>query len=215
MLSQKLMLFVIVFATFYALFAYGQKVDISLYFEALCPDSLNFIINQLHPNWEDIKDHVNIKFIPFGKSHSLEGGTRFVCQHGSKECKGNRIMSCALHRIPDQTLQVQYLRCFMDVYKNVVFSDNENGSKCAVLLNLDSTDITENCYNTKEGTKLQLQAEIDTNTVGPKFVPTIVYNGVFDQRLQDRSLSNFRDVVCGLISQYDSQGCSRRTLISI
>lgn len=45
-----------------------SKVNVDVYFEALCPDSHNFIINQLYPNWEDIKDYVHIRFIPFGKS---------------------------------------------------------------------------------------------------------------------------------------------------
>lgn len=46
----------------------SSKVNVDVYFEALCPDSHNFIITQLYPNWEDIKDYVHIRFIPFGKS---------------------------------------------------------------------------------------------------------------------------------------------------
>lgn len=38
-------------------------------------------------------------------------------------------MSCALSRMPDQDLQVQYLRCFMDVFKYAPIDDNQNGQK--------------------------------------------------------------------------------------
>lgn len=80
------------------------------------------------------------------------------------------------------------------------------------------------CYQTREGTDLQLQAEADTNAIGPKFVPTIVYNEasysklrktqikpvfqVFDQQLQDESVQNFRQTVCQLIRLYNIGNCS-------
>ncbi|CAG9761981.1 unnamed protein product [Ceutorhynchus assimilis] len=192
-----------------------QKINVAVYFESLCPDSQKFIIDQLYPNWDDIRDYINIKFIPFGKSISLDNGTKFACQHGSQECKGNRIMSCALREIPNQDLQVEYLRCFMDVYKFAKINDSENGQKCAQLLGLDYNRLMYNCYQTKEGTNLQLQAEIETNAIQPQFVPTIVYNGVFDQKLQDSSILNFRDTVCSLIRQIYPEGCSYRTVVQI
>ncbi|KAH1027017.1 hypothetical protein HUJ05_000592 [Dendroctonus ponderosae] len=197
------------------------QINVALYFESLCPDSQNFLINQLYPTWNTIKDYVNIRFIPFGKSASKENGQKFTCQHGSQECKGNRIMSCALTRIPSQDLQVEYLRCFMDEYKFAIFGANENGQKCARLVNVDFEEMMSKCYQTREGTDLQLQAEADTSAVRPKFVPTIVYNeasgsklnikqmnGAFDQQLQDESVQNFRQTVCKLVRLYNIGNCT-------
>lgn len=67
-----------------------SKVTVDVYFEALCPDSHNFIINQLYPSWEDIKDYVHIRFIPFGKSTvSVNSRVRYK----------NVIVSKWLHRV--------------------------------------------------------------------------------------------------------------------
>lgn len=41
-----------------------------------------------------------------------------MCQHGPKECIGNRIQSCALQGLLDQTAQVEYVNCFMNIFKN-------------------------------------------------------------------------------------------------
>ncbi|KAL1506678.1 hypothetical protein ABEB36_006000 [Hypothenemus hampei] len=190
-----------------------QKINVSIYFESLCGDSRNFIINQLDPHWDDIKDYVNIHFVPFGKSMSLEQGTKFACQHGSKECKGNRILSCLLKNIPDQDLQVQYVRCFMDVYKYATIDDKEIGQRCAEILNINILEIMQTCYQTKQGTQLQLEAEAETNIIKPTFVPTIVYNGVFDQQLQDASIENFRSTVCQVIQLELNRNCTYRIVI--
>lgn len=91
-----------------------------------------------------------------------------------------------------------------------------------------------NCYQTKEGTNLQLQAEADTKPVNPRFVPTIIYDGVsclfllrliiilnlelllqvFNQDLQDKSLKTFRETVCTLIEARTQGKCPYRTLIA-
>lgn len=52
--------------------------------------------------------------------------------------------------------------------------------QCAQILGLDFAEILQNCYSTKDGTNLQLQAEKDTKEISPKFIPTIVYDGVSD-----------------------------------
>lgn len=53
-------------------------------------------------------------------------------------------MSCALNRMPDQDLQVQYVRCFMDVYKYAPIDDNQNGQKVISFNNLVKKIIKKN-----------------------------------------------------------------------
>ncbi|KAJ8951006.1 hypothetical protein NQ318_006390 [Aromia moschata] len=148
-----------------------DKVKIDVLFESLCPDSRHFIKNQLYPNWKDIAPYVNLNLVPFGKSWSTEGGTKFICQHGPEECKGNKILSCALKLLPDQNLQVEYVNCFMRNYPK------ELGQVCALEIGLNFLEVME-CYNSKKGTLAQLEAEQTTVKVLPKFVPTIIYNEV-------------------------------------
>lgn len=50
-----------------------------------------------------------------------------MCQHGPRECAGNKIISCALIQIWDQTAQVDYVNCFMSVYQRSKHNDREFG----------------------------------------------------------------------------------------
>lgn len=49
--------------------------------------------------------------------------------------------------------------------------------QCAVLVGADWEKI-KSCHNAELGTQLQLQAEVFTNGIQPKFIPTVVFNGV-------------------------------------
>ncbi|XP_030763555.1 GILT-like protein 1 isoform X1 [Sitophilus oryzae] len=191
------------------------KLSVKVYFESLCPDSLSFIRNQLYKNWQDIAQYVDLQLIPFGKSASYENGTRFTCQHGTLECKGNRMMSCVLQRTPNQNLQVEYVNCFMNSYRNARIDKDEFGQQCAARIGIDFDDTYKKCYLTRKGTELQLEAERETIDVKLKFVPTIVYNGVFSQQLQDTSLNNFRNVVCDLIKEAFPEACKHTSVISL
>lgn len=41
-----------------------------------------------------------------------------MCQHGIKECIGNKIQSCTLNALTDETTQVEFVHCFMKNFKN-------------------------------------------------------------------------------------------------
>ncbi|XP_046400599.1 GILT-like protein 1 [Ischnura elegans] len=173
----------------------ADKLDVSIYYESLCPDSRNFMISQFPGAWATFSQYMNVKFIPFGKakSHKMPDGTiRFACQHGPRECSGNRMQSCALSLLPDPAKQAQFVTCVMSRRDPLVY-----GPKCAEAVDLNFTDV-ENCYGSTMGDELQLQAEAATNSIrNPlSFVPTIVFNNAFSQELQDQSLYDFRGVVC-------------------
>lgn len=92
-----------------------MKVDI--FYESLCPDSIRFIADQLRPNYQELKQHLQINFIPFGKSSSYlseeTGQVEFKCQHGPDECFGNKVQGCVLSKLADQDAQVSYVSCQM------------------------------------------------------------------------------------------------------
>ncbi|XP_060530628.1 GILT-like protein 1 [Cylas formicarius] len=190
-----------------------NKLHVGVMFESLCPDSQKFI-KDLYRNWADVSNYVDIKFIPFGKGASIAGGSTFVCQHGPLECKGNRLMSCALARIPGQDLQVEYVNCFMDKFRHSRTDENEFGQECATSIGLNLNEILE-CYQSSEGAVLQLRAEQDTLKFLPKFIPTIIYNQEFNQELQDASLNDFRDVVCQLSQKLFGRLCTRLSILRL
>lgn len=44
------------------------QVKVTLFYEHLCPDSIRWVSNQLAPNYDALRNVMDIEFIPFGKS---------------------------------------------------------------------------------------------------------------------------------------------------
>ncbi|XP_055852532.1 GILT-like protein 1 [Episyrphus balteatus] len=196
MFSIKFILVLIASATISITSAVEEKINVLVLYESLCPDSIRFMKNQLGPNYDSLKDVIDVTLVPFGKSESVNDGAQFFCQHGPAECEGNRMQSCVLHETTDQETQVKFVVCQMSGQYE---SSNQY---CAQSVGL-SGDIKE-CMNTELGTLLQLEAEKITQLYAPSFVPTIIYDGKFDQQLQDNSLTNFKGVVCSLLQKRGS-----------
>ena len=45
-----------------------EKVNITVYYESLCPDSIEFITAQLYPTYQSFEKYLNVEFIPFGNA---------------------------------------------------------------------------------------------------------------------------------------------------
>jgi interferon, gamma-inducible protein 30 len=187
------------FITFLGLFAiFGAcqaVVDVAVFYEALCGDSYRFVINQLYPNYADLADYIRLEFVPFGKAEvclekrgsfvrsrikgycyfqSVNGGESFICQHGPDECRLNMVMSCVLHNLDDQAVQMEYVRCQMQ------WPWEMTGEVCATAAGVAWSTVEE-CVSSGQGTELQLAAEErQTNALGGfiQFVPTQVFNDV-------------------------------------
>jgi len=43
-------------------------VNVDVYYESLCSDSMRLIANQIIPSYDELKQHLNITFIPYGKA---------------------------------------------------------------------------------------------------------------------------------------------------
>lgn len=95
-------------------FAISAQLHIGLYYESLCPACQDFATNQLYPIYNDIRNHIELLLVPFGKSESVNNGEAFFCQHGPAECSGNEIQSCVFDAINyDQDASVRFLNCQM------------------------------------------------------------------------------------------------------
>lgn len=75
-----------------------MQIKMDVLYESLCPDSVRFISEKLEPLYDEFKQHLEINFVPFGKSASpdVSGNGEWYCQHGPDECLGNRIQTCML-----------------------------------------------------------------------------------------------------------------------
>lgn len=45
-----------------------NEIKVTVYYEALCSDSRNFIIKQLVPTYNDLHDFIQLDLVPYGKA---------------------------------------------------------------------------------------------------------------------------------------------------
>ncbi|KAG5670559.1 hypothetical protein PVAND_000813 [Polypedilum vanderplanki] len=188
--------------------AYAQKTPVYVYYESLCPDSMAFITKQLYPAMKELKDHVSLELIPFGKStwNTQGSDTIFNCHHGPEECYGNKIHACAISHIQvdsfqtehtRETLIVDYITCLM----SGGFRDQPYAlyaRKCAEDTHVKKFESIEQCANSTEGSKLlEEMGEKTFKLENPlKSVPTITIRETYDAQIQKQALNDLPSAIC-------------------
>jgi len=173
------------------------NVRLAVYFEALCYDSVNFFKNQLLPTYELVGDIIDLELIPFGKASAspyLSDGRvnfAFECQHGPRECAGNRVMSCAGHVLGRGAAR-EVLGCMM-----AARDPSSAGEQCAVSLGLPWEEV-ELCSRSRLGSALLYLNGRRTADLRPRlnFVPTVTVNGLFSRASLHEVLGNLLAAVC-------------------
>ncbi|KAJ6635328.1 GILT-like protein 1, partial [Pseudolycoriella hygida] len=177
-----------------------NQLHVGVYYNSLCSDTSRFIHDQLVPAYEHLRDYIDLHFIPFGKSFHVDHGDYFLCQFGPDECYGNFLQLCGLNQIcRNEQAQVDFVACEMQL----PFNRNVTRPQCSEASGIDWDEVTH-CIEHGFAHQLKLDAGRQTHRIArpyPNFVPTIVYNGTFDQQLQNRSLREFGRVVCELIDE--------------
>ncbi|KAH0822276.1 hypothetical protein GEV33_000516 [Tenebrio molitor] len=166
----------------------------------------------LYPNYSQLKDYIQLEFVPFGKAthNFVDNKWLFDCQHGPNECKGNKYQSCALAQNNGQDKDVAFVHCVMRERNP---ADVSKMQKCANRVNINWNKIS-NCARTAQGDDLLARNGNKTNNLEQNisFVPTVVYDDKYDDYLQERSLVDFVAVVCSKIAGERPQICANRRL---
>lgn len=186
----------------------SNRVALDVYYESLCPDSRNFLVNQLAPKWQYLSTFVDLRLIPFGKatySPNSAGGWDFSCQHGASECAGNILHACGIKYSKDVTQALNFASCLMRA--------PTSGAQCAALAELDYTPI-DACSKTVEGQNLVQQHGVETLTLKPTltFVPWVIMDKNWEDSKQWNSLANLGSVVCSHV-RFSSPACSANLLL--
>lgn len=171
------------------------KLTVSVYYEALCPASRQFLIDQLLPAYELIPDVLTLDLIPYGKARTKhsDGNLTFACQHGPVECLANKIHACAIDRTaPEPYTQLKFIACMIADGRE----PEGAGRKCAAEVGVHWGPVA-NCSESEEGAELLKANGERTGALRPKlaFVPTVELDGRHEKK-QEEVLQNFFSEVC-------------------
>ncbi|XP_053608798.1 GILT-like protein 1 isoform X2 [Plodia interpunctella] len=175
-----------------------KQLSVTVLYESKCPDSRSFVLRQLQQAMVLLRDQVQLTLVPFGKADSVDSGYGgFQCQHGPPECQGNIVQDCALSLMAnrDDLEKTAYVACEMST-----LAGTEGSLMCVQKANVSSAAVSE-CISSGRGTLLQLHSERVTKQYRPKFIPTVIINGVFNQHIQDMSQFDLIGTLCALLRQ--------------
>ncbi|KAK5650808.1 hypothetical protein RI129_001837 [Pyrocoelia pectoralis] len=186
-----------------------ETLHVAVYYESLCPDSIRFITKQLEPAYKHIGSNLEVDLVPYGKASQIQQNSvwSFECQHGPEECRGNKLQACGLAQSQDQDQKVDFVGCVMA--QNYPPADSSI-TMCASRAKLNGEAIIQ-CADSAKGDELLAINGDKTHAVTPRitFVPTIVFDGVFDSIKQYGALFNFLKTACNEF-QVKPMGCNAR-----
>lgn len=174
----------------------------SVFYETYCPDSIKFINKQLYPTYLKLNGSYFLpRLLPFGRANftTLPNGTQlYSCQHGEKECYGNKVHTCVLHMDTHPlNAKMQFINCTMartDLANTnpLVYPIEE----CAAESQFNAQEI-KNCVGNSTYMKNLLEAYSDeTKKYAIPGFPFIMFDQNFDVAKSKESEQNLASVIC-------------------
>ncbi|XP_015369445.1 PREDICTED: uncharacterized protein LOC107165627 [Diuraphis noxia] len=173
-------------------------VDIEVYYEALCSDSVKFVSNQLMPTFNKLNKFINVTFIPFAQGNitvNADQTLNFTCRREG-ECVADRVHACGINKIKDSERLIKFVNCSLSEGYN---SPNKTVpiDLCGKNSNIDSSVITEitNCAtNNTESNPLLQDYKNKSSSANVTTVPKVLINKNSTQDFA--STVPFMDAIC-------------------
>lgn len=186
-------------------------VNVTLFYEGLCPACHHFILQQLWPTYGKLEDYVTVDLLPFGNAHMnvVNGTVTFTCQHGEEECYVNEVQTCAVK-------YVHPTRKLLDLVACMFQSDDptKSGEPCAQKVDTD-WPVLDKCSRGPEGTRLLWEMGNRTRGHQPTidYVPWIEINGVHDEATSKRARKDLFGLLCELLGPQKPYVCENADIL--
>ncbi|XP_066247011.1 GILT-like protein 1 [Euwallacea similis] len=169
----------------------SNSVKVSLYYETLCPNCIDFIKNQLHLNYKLFgKDLIQLELIPYGNAWE-DGLKNFTCQHGPEECYGNEVEGCVINS-KSIDISESFVSCSEDLQGT---SLKANLKLCAGKNQIKWEEIEE-CLSSGKALDIMAENEAKTGKIPLNGVPTIVFNDRFNEQESIEAQNDLKKVIC-------------------
>lgn len=192
----------------------APKVDVTLYYESLCPDCQLFIRQQLYPTYLKIGDIFNLTLVPYGNAEETKRGDKWVfqCQHGPNECLGNLIETCAISLLKNISVSFPFVHCF-EVSIEHSGDPKSVAQHCAKSSEIDYTPI-EACVNGPQGNELEHEMAKKTDALEPQheYVPWVTINGKHTEKIQTEAENNLLKLVCDYYEGTKPAACEKQKI---
>ena len=149
--------------------SFNENVNVTLYYETLCPYCRQFISTQLSLAYKAVGDIMNIVLVPYGNAKELYRPEtklyQYYCQHGSDECYGNLYHSCLITLYSKTADHLPVISCMESNDQDDV---DTAGQKCVAQSALSMEKISD-CINSEFGNAAQHQMAVLTGKL-PIFI---------------------------------------------
>ncbi|CAG9821397.1 unnamed protein product [Phaedon cochleariae] len=198
-----------------------KRVNVTVYYETLCPFAKAFIVKQLHPVLEgNLSNYINLNMIPYGKAVTTQysnGTFTFECHHKAVECYGNKIQACALTIINSgkntENLgynkdTIDFIACLMNDL-TPQSTREEVDTSVGSCIDAETAPLLKSCASMPFGEQYLAYLGILTRRFQRPLgnVPTIVYNEKFSKTESDSSEKDFQKTLCSKLGK-NTGACS-------
>ncbi|CAL1531012.1 unnamed protein product [Lymnaea stagnalis] len=185
-----------------------ELVNITLYYESLCPDCKNFITKMLYPSWQKVGSIMNLKLVPYGNAQEKQVGDHweFNCQHGKEECVGNIIETCAIVIVQKISVYFPFINCM----ESSAARPEDSAKVCAKRFPVPLDQILK-CSNSSMGNSLEHQMAVQTDALVPshQYVPWVTLNGVHTEEIEKEAEADLVKLVCDTYKGTKPPACSQ------
>ncbi|KAL0344430.1 UNVERIFIED_CONTAM: Gamma-interferon-inducible lysosomal thiol reductase [Sesamum radiatum] len=168
-----------------------KRVNLSVYYESLCPYCANFIVNHLVNIFQtDLHNIVNLRLVPWGNTQIRSNDSYWICQHGVDECELDVTEACAINAWPRMEAHFKFIYCVERLH---LMNRHADWPSCYAANGLDPKPI-DDCYNNGLGYQLEKAYADETATLNPqhRFVPWVVV----DNFPLQQDFENFIGYIC-------------------